>query len=279
MHRTQTHSFMWHIMRGVLRFVLIAGVLGLVWYITRLPMFTITEVTISGGETIPHDEVRALVLQELQGTYYLIIPKRFSYLYPHDRIYEVVAKNTRMYDISIERASYTELGVSFKEHIPYALWCSDSASTSPCLYMTNTGYAFAEAPILQGGALVRHVDEGTGDVAIGSVRTKKQLSDTEYFTSRIERELGLRTASILYKKNGDIEFSINGGGQIFVSGGNNVEDSFDNLHAVLTSQEFKHLKPGNFQYVDVRFSNKVFVNESMNDSGSTTTEVHRGLPE
>lgn len=266
-------------MWGVLRFVLIAGALAIVWYISRLPMVTITEVTVSGGETIQHDEVRAQILRELQGTYYLIIPKAFSFLYPHDRIYEVVSKNTRMYDINVERSSYRELRVSFKEHIPYALWCSYSASTAPCFFMTDKGYAFAESPILQGGSLIRHVVEGIDEVGIGSVRTEKQINDTKYFTTRMEQELGLRTASILYRKSGDIELSINGGGQIFVSGGNNFEETFKNLYTVFQSEEFKHLKPGNFRYVDVRFSNKVFVNESMDDSVSTTTEVVQGLPE
>lgn len=278
-HRTQTRSFVWQIVRGILRLIGIVGALALVWYITRLPLFTITEVTVSGGETIPHDEVRASVLQELQGSYFLIIPKRFTYLYPHERIYEVVAKNTRMHDIVITRTSTRELSVSFKEYIPYALWCSYSASTSPCLFMTKEGYAFTEAPILLGGALVRYTDENVDEVLIGQVRTVEQLNDTEYFIERMDTELGLRTASVLFKKSGDIAFSINGGGQIFVSGGKDFVTAFANLNSILKSSEFKHIKPGNFKYIDVRFDNKVFVNDAMDEVTSTTTEGSIDLSE
>jgi hypothetical protein len=36
------------------------------------------------------------------------------------------------------------------------------------------------------------------------------------------------------------------------------------------SEEYRHLKPGNFQYVDVRFDTKVFVNEHIAPLVSTT---------
>ena len=35
----------------------------------------------------------------------------------------------------------------------------------------------------------------------------------------------------------------------------------ENLKTILVSEEFSHLKPGNFQYIDLRFGNKIFVNE------------------
>jgi hypothetical protein len=35
----------------------------------------------------------------------------------------------------------------------------------------------------------------------------------------------------------------------------------NNLMAVISSPDFSHLKPGNFQYIDLRYGNKVFVNE------------------
>jgi len=36
----------------------------------------------------------------------------------------------------------------------------------------------------------------------------------------------------------------------------------NNLNVVLTSDEFTDIQPGGFQYIDLRFGNKVFVNET-----------------
>ena len=38
-------------------------------------------------------------------------------------------------------------------------------------------------------------------------------------------------------------------------------DVVENLLVVLASPEFSHLNPGNFSYIDLRFGEKVFVNE------------------
>ncbi len=277
--RDTQHTFVWQILRGVLRLSAIAAVLGLTWYITRLPFFTLTEVTVSGGETISHEEIRTQVLQELQGAYFLIIPKRFSYLYPEERIYEVLTKNSRMYDITLMRTDRHTLSVSFKEYVPYALWCGYSASTSPCYFVTEQGYAFAEAPVLHGGALPRHIREDVDEMQIGNMQTEKSLTKIDAFMQRVENELGFRIASVLHKKNGDIELSINGGGAIFVSGKKDLNAAFDNLTSVLASDEFTHIEPGNFKYIDVRFENKVFVNEKLVEESTTTEEVLETLPE
>ena len=55
------------------------------------------------------------------------------------------------------------------------------------------------------------------------------------------------------------------------------DDSFDrvfaNLSSVLESESFTHLEPGNFQYIDLRFGNKVFVNEELGVATSTESEL------
>ncbi len=277
--RDTQHSFVWQIVRGVLRLVVLAVVLGLIWYITRLPFFTLTEVIVSGGETIPHEDIRTQMLQELQGTYFLIVPKQFTYLYPHERMSEVLAKNPRMHDIVLERTDRHTLAVSFKEYVPYALWCAYSASTTPCYFVTEEGYAFAEAPLLQGGALPRHVLEAVDELQVGDMHTEKSLSEIDNFMHRVAQERELRIASVLHKQNGDIEFSINGGGAIFVSGKKDLNIAFDNLTSVLTSDAFTHIEPGNFKYIDVRFENKVFVNEKLVEASTTTPETSETLPE
>lgn len=277
--RDTQHSFVWQIMRGVLRLFAIGAVLGLIWYITRLPFFTITEVTVSGGETILYDEIKTQVRNELQGAYFLVVPKQFTYLYPHNRIREVIAKNPRIHDIVIIRTDRHTLDVSFKEYVPYALWCAYSASTSPCYFVTEEGYAFAPAPTMQGGAFPRHVLEGIDELQVGDMHIEKSLSEIDAFMQRVSEERNLRIASVLHKKNGDIEFSINGGGAIFVSGKKDLSVAFDNLTSVLTSDEFKHIEPGNFKYIDVRFENKVFVNEKIAEESTTTEDVPATLPE
>jgi hypothetical protein len=53
-------------------------------------------------------------------------------------------------------------------------------------------------------------------------------------------------------------------------------ETLSNLETILASGTFTHLKPGNFQYVDLRFGSKVFVNEAPVASSTpetTDTEI------
>ncbi|MFZ2253114.1 MAG: hypothetical protein WAW13_03000 [Minisyncoccia bacterium] len=271
-------NFKLQIFWGVLRLVLIAFCGVLVWYVTRLEFFTIASVEVSGGETISHEEIRIRMLDELKGAYFLIIPKRFTYLYPHDRMIEVLEKNQRMHSVVVERTERTTLSVSFMEYIPYALWCSAESSSTPCYFLTSDGYAFTEAPELIGGTLVRHSVEGIEEIKEGTVIDVKELRAIDTFIERAKNELGFRITSLVHTKDKDIQFLINGGGSILVSKGKDLTVTFDNVKSVLESKEFKHIKPGNFNYIDARFNNKIFVKEAMDSVGTTTEEV-LDLPE
>ena len=55
-------------------------------------------------------------------------------------------------------------------------------------------------------------------------------------------------------------------------------ETLDNLQTVLAAEEYQHLQPGNFTYIDLRFGNKVFVNEfgdpaeQLSDTATATVE-------
>ncbi len=278
-HTQRDTSFKWHLLIGFLVLLSITIVAVSLYYLTRLSQVTITEVEVSGGETIALEEVKRDVQDELQGTYFRIIPRSFAFLYPHDSIMNTLSAIPRMYDISVERTSFKSLSISFKEYIPHALWCTESTENQTCYFVSPEGYAFAEAPHLKGGSLIRHSVEGVTEITPGNVIDVQTLTKIDDFILRVEQELGFRITELLHKKNGDIYFSVNGGGAIYVAESKDFGTTFENLKSVLVSKEFKHIHPGNFKYIDARFDNKVFVNERMNDPVSTTTASTTNLSE
>lgn len=249
-----------------------------VWYGTRLSFFTIDDITIHGGETVSHDEILSMVKQELRGAYFLLIPKQFSYLYPRERIIERLGHNQRIFNVEVDRTDRNSLSVSFDEYLPFALWCTDTEVVT-CFFITKQGYAFTEAPPLAGGALLRHIDEGVEELHVGDVIPEIKLAQLTEFVESLADANGFRVASVFHKMNGDLDFVLHGGGSINVSGDESLVETFEKLNVILTSKEFSHLKPGNFNYIDVRFSNKVFVNETITDMATSTNEVPSVLPE
>lgn len=270
--KRQSESFARQLWRGIARFILLVLLIVAVYYFTRLESFTITEVSIEGGETISHQTLRELVETEIDGTYFRLIPKRFTYFYPHDRLVYVLERTPRVHDVQTERLSRTELLVTFEEYAPHALWCQSESSSTPCYFLDETGYAFAEAPTLQGGALLRHYAPYDDTALPAHVIDEDTLAAIDTFVSQAETALAFRINALTYMQDDDVTFWVNGGGSIQASLKRDLNDTLENVAATLESEAFAHIEPGNFNYIDARFENKIFINEEVVEEVATTTD-------
>jgi cell division septal protein FtsQ len=260
---------------GVAIFSLLGLIVTGLWYGTRVSFLTVTDITVEGGETIPHDVVKKIVTETLQGTYIGIIPRQFAWWYPEDEIIENISQIPRMKDPVITRDSGRSLTIRFSEYEPYALWCAERSSED-CLFIDKTGYAFTAAPKLSGGAFLRYRTLGR-EMKVGTVMAERRDIDTmEQFVALVEDNLQFSITQIETDTAGDVFYILAGGGEFKATLRDDATQVFDNLRAILSSDEFTDVKPGNFQYIDLRFGNKVFVNEEVGGVGSstaTTTET------
>ena len=142
--KTKKISTTWQLVYGIIALIVVAGLAYGVWYVTRLPMFTIASVEVSGGETITHEVIHERVEEALEGSYAFVIPKRFVYFYPHEEIAEAVRQVPRIKDVAVTAENRTTLSVTFDEYIPHALWC-ESLEAHVCTFITDEGYSFAGA--------------------------------------------------------------------------------------------------------------------------------------
>ena len=259
---------------------LIAAFFGLllccVWFLTRVDSLTIKEIVVKGGETISHAEVEKIVRAEISGTYVKIIPRTFSLTYPHKKILSEVNKVERIKNLSIVRFGGSKLVVEFDEYVPDALWCKESTSEG-CYFLDENGYSFAAAPSLAGGSFLRFVaigKEPSVQIQAFPVEEYKKIqelkvlfAESNWYVSKAEVDVA-----------GDAFLTIVEGGEFKVALAQPAKETVDNLLTVLSSEKFAHIKPGNFEYVDLRFGSKVFVNEVTIDASATTTEGIAPLP-
>jgi len=253
---------------GASLFALFALLLAGVWYGTRLSSFTLTTVEVSGGETIDHAVVEAAVQKTLDGAYLGIIPRRFDWWYPEAAVYDAVRAVPRVKDPQIERTSGTSLSVTFDEYVPFALWCVDKTDTD-CIFIDETGYAFTPAPKLKGGALVRYHSLGAAPKVGDRMTSTENIKTMTDFIHLVARNLNLEISVVEFDSADDVFYVLAGGGELRATLHDSASQVLDNLRTILASKEFAHIKPGNFQYIDLRFGNKVFVNEETGVASST----------
>ncbi len=256
-----------------LSLVFLLSVLGTtIWYGTRISSLQITQVEVLGGYTIPHSEISQKVQASLEGTYFKLIPKSFRPLYPKGAIYDVLQTVPRIKNISIEVVDTQKLIVIFDEYKPAALWCKD-VQTDLCFFMDAQGFSFVEAPVLTGSAFVRYIDNKRDPKARVQAFDTEFITDTQTFASRLANELDLYVTYIERKDDLDILYTVSGGGVLKVSQSMTPEKSFKNLQTILNSEDFVHLQNGKFRYIDLRFGDKIFLNEeNEKEDVSTSTE-------
>lgn len=267
-----TRMLLRQVLIGVTLCVVVGSLIAGVWHATRATALTIDEVVVTGGETISHEQVRQLAWQELTGTYLKLIPRQFSWLYPHDAIASAVASVDRVESVMVKKLDATTVSVTVTEYTPTALWCSEDDGAR-CLFVNPDGFAFAPAPQLTGGSLMRYVTLGREPERYTFVQELSELSAIEWFVSSLESEVGWSVQQIEMDSVGDVFYIISGGGELKATVVEDPAVVLSNLATILASPEFAGLTPGEFQYIDLRFGNKVFVNrETLYAAATTSTE-------
>ncbi len=243
--------------------VLMIGLL--VWYGARRPEVTISNISVSGGATVSHDAVRDKVDSVLSGTYGFLIPHRFSFSYPQEKLVEAVNAIPRIHGATIVRSSLTGVDVTFEEYVPYALWCdavaTQGAPAPHCLFVDERGYAYADAPPLFGETLVRFVTEQRTPTIAAYVYDTATLSRYRHFVDAIAKNHQHRLGAITETKDGDLILHLSGDVDLLMTKDADIQDIFDTIESIFESEEFKGMPLESFEYIDLRFGNKVYVKQ------------------
>ncbi len=263
---------------GFLVLSVVASIIAGVWYGSRAASFTIDSVQVASGETINPELVKQQVETELEGTYFGLIPKRFSLFYPQKAALAAVMEIERVKDVTISETDQKTLKVSFSEHKPHSLWCKTTLGAD-CLFLNSEGYAFGVAPDLSGGSFMRFITTGR-EPQLKETLVPSTLQYNNFF-DLIDRLsfVGWFVSSIEIDQIGDAFVTIVEGGELKITLAASPSELVDNLRVVLSSPEFSSIAPGSFEYIDLRFGDKVFVQKEDEDFATTTDSMEAALQE
>lgn len=257
------------IILGVILFSFLALLITGIWYGTRISSLTISMVSVDGSETIPEETVREIVNDNLEGEYWHLIPHRFVWFYPEEKILSQLNQIERIKDVKIESVSGTKLNVAYNEYVPYALWCAKKNDT--CYFIDRKGFAFGEAPSLLGGSLIRYFKTDKEP----QLRTRfidDNFSNTIKF-SELVSEVGWYVNEVEIDSVGDVFYVLGGESELYTTLTTDPYETFSYLETLINAKEFSHLEPGNFNYIDLRFGEKLYVKEGKEEVASSTENI------
>lgn len=257
------------VLLGLFLLALVSGIITGIWYGTRLSSVTISNIHAVDSQTIQADTIKAKIDEVLVGEYWHLIPRRFAWFYPEDQILQELQKIERIKDVRVEKISNTELAITFSEYLPYALWCNENDDI--CYFIDELGFAFGKAPDLSGGSLVRYHKLGEDPKLRQSFISEVDFNKTKEFSQYLST-INWYVTEIEVDTVRDVFYSLSEGGEIRGTLESDTKETFNYLLTLHQSEEFTHLKPGNFQYVDLRFGAKLYVNEEKDDVVASSTE-------
>lgn len=288
----------------------VAFLIGLAWLIS-LQSLAIKKVIVIGNTNITSGEIQSITNTILDEKYLGIFSKRNAFIYPKDYITKTLALTyPRIEDIVLDTESLEILNIKVKERTSSAVWCAAVL----CYLVDGQGYIYAESPSNASVDSSFATSTSSSTVSSLSSSTKafvldpnERIHTTLYggdqfvgpepigkhvFTENLYEDI-LKTIDELEKENllikevhvfsrDEIVFTTTNGGKIIFSDRKPFAVSLENLRTSLKSSVFVGQKNGSsssskFEYIDVRFGNKVFykLNKSKEESQLNTSSTSK----
>ncbi|MCF7865160.1 MAG: FtsQ-type POTRA domain-containing protein [Candidatus Pacebacteria bacterium] len=252
----------------------------------------IKKIVVVGNANITSDEIQRISESYLNDTYLGLFSKRNAFIYPKQKIEKALTNlYPRISEVGMETESFEILNIKVKEREATSIWCA----AIQCYLADENGYLFAEyhEPALDTVASTTDTDENLiklfgGDQLVGpepigkSIFTKKLYFDIQNTVVELQK-IGITIDSVHVFSRDEIVFNVSTGGKLIFSDRKTFEDSLDDLKSSLSSSVFvgtsstnsthkpssistfsssssplKITLPPYFEYIDVRFGNKVF---------------------
>lgn len=222
---------------------------ALVYGISR-PEVLIHSISVSGANRLDAQSIERVVEEAMQGAYLGIIPRASTFVFPREAVRRTLLETfPPLADVSLARNGFTSLTVSVHERAPVARWCSLSED---CFVVDAVGMLF-DAPGESERGLILYTSQD--DLRLRSVFYDGGFS---HLAERIERvsRAALRTPVQVRIDGPDARVLFAEGGEVWFETGAASPHLEENVRTVFSSRGITERE---FEYVDFRFGNKVFV--------------------
>ncbi len=235
--------------------------------VIRLPQVRITEVVVSGGESVvPPEPVEAIAREVMQGNYGWILPKDNSFLYPKAVIeQEVLNSFPRVKSLSMRRVGLQTLSLELILRKQVALWCGVTFTadrSAPCYSFDDTGVIF-EPSLSPGTTTIRYFGAtvGTSTTLFGTQAVREaDLKKLALFFIALSGE-SYQVTDVVLLDGGMTELYLRGGGKLIVDRTQDFSVTLRNLNLLVADSGFTGRgKDGllKVEYIDLRTNGKIF---------------------
>lgn len=232
--------------------VLVAAVAGL----SRLPALQVSEITISGAETISPGAIKALVEDHIAGYYLYALPKRNILLYPKKDIAAALLKTyPSLASADVHAGDFHTIVVNVVERAPRALWCQEAR----CYLMDENGVVYAEAPTFSSPVYLTYYGEASAGALPRQYLVATEFQALSALVDAVARLVPDATAvDVTVDSNRDAHVRFSSGFELRFVLDDQVGDVFERFTLALTAEPLLQHELSEFEYLDLRFGDKLY---------------------
>jgi hypothetical protein len=227
-------------------------------------------VNVSGAEDLS-SVIQQFAQQKLAGHYFFLFPKNNVALYPKQDIERgLLAQYPTLASVSVYNVNLHAIGVTATERQPVAQWCSysdaavqsESTSTAPtaCWYIDENGVVYAPVVGANASTFITFTSSNSSPTLPWQFLTPVQFQSlSALVTSILQNKITdnpLIVASV--DQYDDVRLQFASGFTLLFSLDDDSGDIYSRLSLALTSDPFTSNPLSDFEYLDLRFGDKLY---------------------
>ncbi len=236
---------------GGIIFILLLRFIG----VSHLPFLQVETVNVKGTETVSPEELQELTTEQLGGAYGWLFSRGNIFIYPKQEIMAAVYESDPVIkNVEVEAENFSTINVHVVERKPKALWCSGT-----CYFMDEDGVVYEQAPEFSAPVYVKYEGRASGE------NLPKQFLSGEKFLalSALVDALGqtraeVRIERVIVDQNADAHVRFADGFELKFATGDDGGDVYERFTLALESEPFKNHALSQFEYLDLRFGDKLY---------------------
>ena len=240
---------------GLIVFLLFtsSGLVGL----TYLSSLQIKDVAVSGAQTLSSGTVETFARDRLSGEYWYVFSKSNIFLYPKQQIAaDLIKAYPVLASADVHAVDFHTIAVNLVEREPRALWCTQDER---CLFMDENGVAYGEAPTFSEPVYLSYYGTTTGEALPKQYLTPEQFQSLSALVYALAQKISdsaivavdvdtNKDVSVRFANSFTLRFALSDAGG----------DIFERFSLALTSEPMKAHKLTDFEYLDLRFGDKLY---------------------
>lgn len=235
--------------------VVAGGIIGLLW----LPQIRVQHIDVAGASSVSNANIESDVKAALSGTAWLVVPKDNIFLYPRDKITQMLLNTYPSFEsVEVSAQHFDTLSVNITERRALALWCGESlAAASACYLLDGNGVVYAPAANFSGQIYIQYYGSVVGTTTRQFI-TPDEFRSLSAFAGAVGQVIEGDAPQEIEVAGTDASVTFASGFVLTFSLADASTDVLERLGVALKTEQFTKHPLSDFAYLDLRFGDKLY---------------------